>query len=88
MPFFDFHCHPGLKPQFSDPASKPSPWDFINAKLALSRDVNLRINKLFNETLNSQSNLTQLLQNEVRLIGLILHAPEQKIGQGLVKRRS
>jgi hypothetical protein len=57
MPFFDFHCHPGLKPQFSDPASKPSPWDFINAKLALSRDVNLRINKLFNETLNSQSNL-------------------------------
>jgi microsomal dipeptidase-like Zn-dependent dipeptidase len=87
MSFFDFHCHPGLKPQFSDPASKPSPWDFIRAKLALSRDVNLSINKLFNETLNSQSNLTQLLQNEVRLIGLILHAPEQKIGQGLSEKK-
>ncbi|MGG9963866.1 membrane dipeptidase [Ferruginibacter sp. SUN106] len=87
MPFFDFHCHPGLKPQFSDPATKPSPWDFINAKLVVSRDINLRINKLFNETLNSQSNLTQLLQNEVKLIGVILHAPEQKIGQGLSEKK-
>ncbi|MGC4101063.1 membrane dipeptidase [Ferruginibacter sp.] len=87
MPFFDFHCHPGLKPQFSDPAKKPSPWDFINAKLALSRDINLSINKLFNETLNSQSNLTQLLQNQVKLIGVILHAPEQKIGQGLSEKK-
>jgi len=87
MPFFDFHCHPGIKPQFSDPASKPSPWDFINAKLALSRDLNLSINKLFNEVLNSQSNLTQLLQNDVRLIGVILHAPEQKIGLSLSEKK-
>ena len=87
MPFFDFHCHPGLKPQFSDPATKPSPWEFISAKLALSRDINLSINKLFNETLNSQSNLTQLLQNDVKLIGVILHAPEQKIGQGLSEKK-
>jgi len=87
MPFFDFHCHPGLKPQFSDPKTKPSPWDFINAKLALARDVKLSINKLFNETLNSQSNLTQLLQNDVKLIGVILHAPEQKIGQGLSEKK-
>jgi len=87
MPFFDFHCHPGLKPQFSDPSAKPSPWDFIDAKLALSRDINLSINKLFNETLNSQSNLTQLLQNEVKLIGVILHAPEQKIGLGLSEKK-
>jgi microsomal dipeptidase-like Zn-dependent dipeptidase len=87
MPFFDFHCHPGLKPQFSDPADKPSPWDFINAKLVISRDARLGINKLFNETLNSQSNLTQLLQNDVKLIGVILHAPEQKIGQGLSEKK-
>ncbi|MBS1509274.1 MAG: membrane dipeptidase [Bacteroidetes bacterium] len=87
MPFFDFHCHPGLKPQFSDPAEKPTPWVFIDAKLALARDVKLRINKLFNETLNSQSNLSQLLQNNVRLIGVILHAPEQKIGQGLSEKK-
>ena len=87
MPFFDFHCHPGLKPQFSNPANKPSPWDFINAKLALVKDINISINKLFNETLNSQSNLTQLLQNNVKLIGVILHAPEQKIGQGLSEKK-
>ena len=87
MPFFDFHCHPGLKPQFSNPASKPSPWDFINAKLALSKDIKLSINKLFNEVLNSQSNLTQLLQSDVKLIGLILHAPEKKIGQALNEKK-
>ncbi len=83
MPFFDFHCHPGLKPQFSKPATKPSPWHFINAKLAVTKGWTIRINKLFNEVLNSQSSLTQLFQNNVRLIGLILHAPEQKIGKVL-----
>ncbi len=83
MPFFDFHCHPGLKPQFSKPTAKPSPWDQINAKLAVIKGWTIRINALFNEVLNSQSNLTQLFQNNVRFIGLILHAPEQKIGQVL-----
>lgn len=83
MPFFDFHCHPGLKPQFSDPETKVTPWDFIDAKLSISRDIKLRINKLFNEVLNSQSNLMQLIEANVKLIGLVLHAPEQKIGQTL-----
>ena len=79
MPFFDFHCHPGLKPQFSKPAAKPSPWDYIDAKLAVGKGWTIRINSLFNEVLNSQSNLTQLFQNDVRLIGVILHAVEKKI---------
>lgn len=79
MPFFDFHCHPGLKPQFSKPETKPSPWDDIEAKLALGKGWTIRINSLFNEVLNSQSNLTQLFQNDVRLIGVILHAVEKKI---------
>ena len=83
MPFFDFHCHPGLKPQFSYPQTKVTPWDFIDAKLAITRDLKLRVNKLFNEVLNSQSNLTQLIKADVKLIGLILHAPEQKIGKAL-----
>ena len=83
MPFFDFHCHPGVKPQFSKPATKPSPWDFIDARLGLAKGWNIKINNLFNEVLNSQSNLTQLLQNDVRMIGLILHAVEQKIGRVL-----
>ena len=83
MPFFDFHCHPGMKPQFSDPQTKVTPWDFIDAKLSIARDLKLRVNKLFNEVLNSQSNLTQLIKADVKLIGLILHAPEQKIGKAL-----
>ncbi len=87
MPFFDFHCHPGLKPQFSKPSDKPSPWEFIDAKLAVFADVKISINKLFNEVLNSQSNLTQLTEAGVKLIGVILHAPEQKIGQVLSEKK-
>ena len=87
MPFFDFHCHPGLKPQFANPATKPTPWDFIDAKLVIARDIKLKINKLFNEVLNSQSNLTQLLQNDVRLVGVILHAPEQNVGLALSEKK-
>jgi microsomal dipeptidase-like Zn-dependent dipeptidase len=87
MPFFDFHCHPGLKPQFSDPDGKVTPWEFINARLSLARDIRLRINKLFNEVLNSQSNLSQLIEADVKLIGLILHAPEQKIGEALGSKK-
>ena len=36
--------------------------------------------------LNSQSNLTQLIRSDVKLIGLILHAPEQKIGRALSEK--
>lgn len=87
MPFFDFHCHPGLKPQFSNPLLKPSPWENIRARLALFTDVNISINKLFNEVLNSQSSLTQLFNADVKLIGLVLHAPEQKIAQALGEKK-
>lgn len=87
MPFFDFHCHPGLKPQFSDPAKKPSPWQYINAKLRIVKDIKLRINALFNEVLNSQSSLEMLAQNDVKLIGLVLHAPEKKVGVGLGEKK-
>lgn len=47
----------------------------------------MRINKLFNEVLNSQSNLSQLIEADVKLIGLILHAPEQKIGKVLTEKK-
>ena len=87
MPFFDFHCHPGLKPQFSDPATKVSPWENIIAKLAIFKNINISINKLFNEVLNSQSNLRQLVQSDVKLFGLILHAPEKKVAVALKEKR-
>lgn len=91
MPFFDFHCHPGLKPQFGSLQTKPLPWDYINAKLAVAKGIDININTLFSEVLNSQSNLTQLFQNDVRMIGVILHALEKKIGivlneKGIVKK--
>mgnify|MGYP000617871076 CR=1 FL=1 len=87
MPFFDFHCHPGLKPQFSNPENKPTPWEFLEAKLAIFKDQKISINKLFNEVLNSQSCLTQLVTADVKLIGVILHAPEQKIGLSLSEKK-
>ncbi len=87
MPFFDFHCHPGIKPQFSNPTSKPSPWEFLNAKLAVFKNVEISINALFNEVLNSQSNLTQLIAADVKLIGLILHSPEQKVALVLSEKK-
>jgi microsomal dipeptidase-like Zn-dependent dipeptidase len=85
MPFFDFHCHPGLKPQFADPANPISPWENIKATIDLSIIKNISINELFNELLNSQSSLTQL-SNEVKLFGLVLHAPEPNMAVGLASQ--
>lgn len=86
MPYFDFHCHPGLKPQFSDPATKPSPWDFINASIAVPVLKKIGINGLFNEVLNSQSSLTQL-SKETSIIGLVLHAPESNMMKSLAVKK-
>ncbi|MBK8609546.1 MAG: membrane dipeptidase [Chitinophagaceae bacterium] len=91
MPFFDFHCHPGLKPQFSDPGLKNSVWDNIKAKLTITGNLTIGINKLFNEVLDSQANCSQLLEADVKMFGLVLHAPEQNIAttlgdQGIVDR--
>ena len=82
MPFFDFHCHPGLKPQNADPANPISPWENIRATIDLSFIKNISINELFNELLNSQSSLTQL-SNGVKLFGMVLHAPESNMAVGL-----
>lgn len=87
MPYFDFHVHSGLKPAFADQQEAPSPWDFIEAKLAIFKDVTLRINPLFNEALNSQSSLKQLADGEVKLVGLALHAPEANMAKGLLQKK-
>jgi len=83
MPFFDFHCHPAIKPQFSDPLLKPVPWQNINAQLKFFKNWSVRINTLFNEVLDSQACVAQLGAADVKLIGLILHAPEKKIAEAL-----
>ncbi len=87
MPFFDFHCHPGLKPTFADQKTAPSVWEFINAKLAVFNDVVVGVNPLFNEVLNSQSNLTQLFKGDVKLFGIALHAPESAMAEGLLSKK-
>ncbi len=85
--FFDFHCHPGLKPTFADQVSAPSPWDFINARLRIFADVTISINPLFNEVLNSQSSLGQLFNGDVKLFGIALHAPEANMAKGLLDKK-
>ncbi len=87
MPFFDFHCHPGLKPTFSDQQTAISPWLFIEAKLAVFKDVTISINALFNEVLNSQSCLGQLYTGDVKLFGIALHSPEANMAKGLLEKK-
>ncbi len=87
MPFFDFHCHPGLKPTFSDQTTAISPWLFINAKLAIFKNVEISINPLFNEVLNSQSSLSQLYNGDVKLFGIALHSPESNMAKGLLEKK-
>lgn len=87
MPYFDFHCHPGLKPLFSDLNNAPSPWDNITATIEVPILKSIGINLLFNEVLNSQSSLTQLAK-EVKLIGVVLHAPEQNMAKSLGERKA
>lgn len=88
MPFFDFHCHPGLKPLISPAGQEPRPWEYIKATLAFhtpfSRSIG--INRLFNGALNSQSNLSQLFFGKINLAGIVLYAPEQQMGVGILKK--
>ncbi len=86
MPFFDFHCHPGLKPTFSNPDSMPSPWQRL-VLLVKILGMKVGINGLFNEVLNSQSCLRQLADGNVNLVGLIIHAPEPLIAQALLDKK-
>src|SRR6476469_315616 len=77
MPIFDFHVHPALKAQMSDPATLPTPWDIVKIQFA-NPTLLTRLLKCggINEVLDSQASLTQLLDGGVNLIGLALHPPE------------
>ena len=80
MSIFDFHVHPALKPQMSDPANLPSPWDVIKVKFA-HPDLITTVLKCqgINEVIDSQASLSQLIKGNVNLIGLILHPVESKM---------
>lgn len=80
--FFDFHCHPGLKPMFAKPGERPSPWK--NIKSFVRTPVgHIELNPLFNEVLDSQSSLQQLYNGNVNLIGLAICSPESNMGKSL-----
>ncbi len=87
MTYFDFHCHPGLKPTFTDQTNPVSPWVFIDAKLAIFPGVQMGINPLFNEVLNSQCSLGQLFRGNVKLFGIALHSPESNMARGLLEKK-
>ena len=89
MPVFDFHCHPSLKPITAPPSVQPTPWDYLKARMVFRTPVSrtLGINHLFNSALNSQSNLTQLFEGQVNLVGVALYAMEKNMAVGILKNK-
>lgn len=86
MKFFDFHTHPTLKPTFMNQETQLSPWQHVAARLQLF-GLDVGINGLFNETLNSQCNLAQMMNGGVKLFGIALHAPESNMAVGLLQKK-
>ena len=86
MPFFDFHCHPGMKSRLAAKGQEPSPWTPITVQLELLHSMRLDINisPLFTDSLDSQASLQQLWQGGVNLIGLVIHSIEKHVAQGLL----
>ncbi|MCX6316027.1 MAG: membrane dipeptidase [Bacteroidetes bacterium] len=78
MPFFDFHLHPALKPQLSDPQQTPSPWDPIHIGFA-HPDIVTTILKCsgINDIVDSQASLSQLAEAKLNLVVIALFPPER-----------
>ncbi|HYE54884.1 MAG TPA: hypothetical protein VD996_08580, partial [Chitinophagaceae bacterium] len=89
MPFFDFHCHPGLKPLTTPAGQQPTPWEYLKATVLFPTPFGntIGINRLFNSALNSQSNLAQLFFGKVNLVGIVLYATENQMGVGILKKK-
>jgi microsomal dipeptidase-like Zn-dependent dipeptidase len=80
MPFFDFHLHPSLKPQMSDPSAFPSPWEQVVLRFA-NPDIITALLKCsgINEVVDSQASLSQLTEAGMNLIAIALHPPESNM---------
>ncbi|WP_290797598.1 membrane dipeptidase [Flavihumibacter sp. UBA7668] len=91
MPIFDFHIHPSLKELLAPEEARLSPWSKIEAKLKIGKlfgqETQIGINSLFNHTLNSQANLSQLQQAGVNLAGIVLYSIEKNIARGVLERK-
>lgn len=91
MPIFDFHIHPSLKELLAPEEAMLSPWSKIEAKLKIGKlfgqETQIGINSLFNHTLNSQANLSQLQQAGVNIAGVVLYSIEKNIARGVLERK-
>lgn len=80
MPFFDFHLHPSLKPQMSQSPNFPSPWENIHLGFAHPDIITLLLKcSGINEVVDSQANLSQLIQGKMSLVAIALHPPESNM---------
>ncbi|HTL07981.1 MAG TPA: membrane dipeptidase [Chitinophagaceae bacterium] len=85
MPFFDFHCHPGMKSRLAPEGKEPSPWISIKVQLEVWKSIRINISPAFADALDSQASLHQLWEGSVNLIGLIVHSIEEHVAQGLLE---
>ena len=83
MPFSDLHLHPALKTQF---ASSTDPVGLCELLPASAVPPLPRLCSDFGVILSSQSNLSQLVANDVRLVCAVLYAPESAITQSSLLR--
>jgi len=85
MPFFDFHCHPGMKSRLAPKGQEPSPWVSIKVQLEIWKSIRVNISPAFADALDSQASLHQLWEGSVNLIGLIIHSIEKHVAAGLLE---
>jgi hypothetical protein len=85
MPFFDFHCHPGMKSRLAPAGQEPSPWVSIKVQLEVWNSIRINISPAFADALDSQASLHQLWEGSVNLIGLIVHSIEKHVAAGLLE---
>lgn len=76
MPFTDLHLHPTLKCLFSNAPGKLSPWDKIDIRKIPPL---VRWCSDFQYILQSQSCLTQLINNDYTIVCIALYVPERAL---------
>lgn len=69
MSFFDFHCHTSLKPMFADENNRPDCW----------QPIQVAIDDILGNIIDSQSALTQLLDGGTNLACISLYPLEVSV---------
>jgi len=86
MPFFDFHCHPGMKCRLAPKGQEPSPWQNITVQAQVLKIIKINISPMFADALDSQASLQQLWKGGVNLFGLVIHSIENKLALQLLEK--